>query len=52
MKNNKWAALVDVERRADGWYVRPPQCDWMGPWETYRDAVNYSRLVFEVNHGH
>ena len=52
----EWAAMVDVERRSGGWYVRPPrgwlratQCDWMGPWDTYRDAVIYSRLVFSVD---
>ena len=48
MRIKKWAAMVDVERRADGWYVRPPQCDWMGPWETYHDALTHSRLVFFV----
>jgi len=45
----EWAALVDVERRTDGWDVRPQQCDWMGPWETYHDAVTYSRRVFFVD---
>jgi hypothetical protein len=47
--NVTWAAIVEVERRVDGWYVRPPQCAWMGPWDTYRDAVIYSRLVFSVD---
>ena len=37
------------ERRIDGWYIRYPLTDWMGPWDTAFEATKYSRMVFGLD---
>jgi hypothetical protein len=37
---------IKTVKRADGFYVKYPDTEWMGPWNTMHDALKYSHMVF------
>jgi hypothetical protein len=49
MKNLEYMPTPKVKRVNRKWYAKLPGTDWMGPWDTANDAIEYSHRIFCVD---